>query len=80
MMPVNNGHRQKIAIIGTGISGLSAAWLLNNADDITVFEQDHKIGGHSHTEDVATPAGPLPVDMGFHRLQRTRLSEFDSAV
>ncbi|MDG2244268.1 MAG: FAD-dependent oxidoreductase [Rhodospirillaceae bacterium] len=66
-MPGN--PRLKIAIIGTGISGLSAAWLLNQRHDITVFEKDNRLGGHSNTVD-ANLAGPngrrsVPVDTGF---------------
>lgn len=57
--------RLSIAVIGTGISGLSAAWLLNQRHDITVFEQDPRIGGHSHTIDVVAPTGSIPVDTGF---------------
>lgn len=52
----------KIAIIGTGIAGLSAAWALNQKHDITVFEKRDRLGGHSHT--VQTPED-LPVDTGF---------------
>ena len=51
----------KIAVIGSGISGLSAAWLLDQRDRVTLFEADERIGGHSHTVDVAG----TPVDTGF---------------
>lgn len=51
----------KIAVVGTGISGLSAAWLLSQRHDVTVFEADARIGGHSNTID----AGGIPVDTGF---------------
>jgi predicted NAD/FAD-binding protein len=56
---------QRIAIVGTGISGLGAAWALYRDNDITVFEADNRIGGHSNTVDVETPNGPLAVDTGF---------------
>lgn len=50
-----------IAVIGSGISGLSAAWLLSSHHQVTVFEADHRVGGHSNTVD----AGKTPVDTGF---------------
>ena len=53
--------RLRIAVIGSGISGLSAAWLLNRDHDVQVFEADSRIGGHSNTVDVAGQ----PVDTGF---------------
>ncbi|WP_416877016.1 NAD(P)/FAD-dependent oxidoreductase [Litorimonas sp.] len=57
--------RQRIAIIGSGISGLSAAWLLHPHHDITVYEANDYIGGHSHTVDIETGGKTLPVDTGF---------------
>jgi predicted NAD/FAD-binding protein len=54
-----------IAVIGTGIAGMSAAWLLSEAHRVTVYEQDDRPGGHSHTVDVATGDGTMPVDTGF---------------
>lgn len=57
--------RQRIAIIGTGISGLSAAWLLHPHHDITVYEANDYIGGHSHTVDIDVNGRTLPVDTGF---------------
>ncbi len=60
-----NQKRLKIAVVGTGISGMSAAWLLSHAHDVTVFERLPRLGGHSNTVDVPAAAGPLPVDTGF---------------
>ncbi len=56
---------KKIAIIGSGIAGMSAAWLLNRSHDITLFEAGDHIGGHSNTVNAGTPEQPLPVDTGF---------------
>jgi predicted NAD/FAD-binding protein len=55
----------RIAVIGTGISGMAAAWLLSRRHEVTVFEREARIGGHSNTVEVATPEGPVPVDTGF---------------
>lgn len=57
--------RMKIAIIGTGISGLGAASLLHSHHDIMVYEKNPYIGGHSRTVQVSTPEGIVPVDTGF---------------
>lgn len=55
----------KLAIIGTGISGLSAAYCLNEHHDITVYERNAYLGGHSRTIDIKGCDKPFPVDTGF---------------
>jgi uncharacterized protein len=55
----------RIAIIGTGISGLTAAHLLHPAHEITVFEAGDHIGGHTNTVRVDAEDGPWDVDTGF---------------
>ena len=55
----------KIAIIGTGISGMTAAHLLNEAHDITVYESNSYIGGHSNTVMVEEDNRSIPIDTGF---------------
>lgn len=55
----------KIAIIGSGISGLGAAYLLHSHHDITVYEANDYIGGHSRTVDVTIAGQPVSVDTGF---------------
>lgn len=57
--------KMKIAIIGTGISGLGAAYLLNRRYDVTVYEKNAYIGGHSRTIEVPTGSKQTPVDTGF---------------
>ena len=55
----------KIAIIGTGISGLTAAYILNKIHRITVFEKNDYIGGHTHTHSINTGEANINVDSGF---------------
>lgn len=57
----------KTAIIGTGISGLGCAHFLHARDDITLFEQDAHIGGHTNTVTAKEPETEreLPIDTGF---------------
>jgi predicted NAD/FAD-binding protein len=57
--------RLKIAVVGTGISGLSAAWLLSKDHDVTVYERADRAGGHSNTIMVPVGGGEIPVDTGF---------------
>lgn len=56
---------QNIAIVGTGISGLTAAYLLHKKHRVTLFEANDYIGGHTHTIKVPTQDGELCVDTGF---------------
>lgn len=55
----------KVAIIGAGISGLTAAYLLNRQHDITVFETRGRLGGHTATRQVCVDGVNYAVDTGF---------------
>jgi uncharacterized protein len=55
----------RIAIVGSGISGLSCAWLLGQRHDVTVYEGEPRLGGHSNTVDIPWRGGSVPVDTGF---------------
>jgi len=55
----------QIAIIGTGISGLTCAHVLGRRHDVTLFESDDRPGGHAHTVRVPVDGGELDVDTGF---------------
>ncbi|NEI00124.1 NAD(P)/FAD-dependent oxidoreductase (plasmid) [Rhizobium johnstonii] len=59
------GRRRNIAVVGTGISGLSAAWLLSHRHDVTVYEAANRIGGHNNTVEFESASGPVAVDTGF---------------
>jgi predicted NAD/FAD-binding protein len=56
-----NRVRQKVAIVGSGISGMACAHFLHPHHDITLFEKEDRLGGHSHT----VMAGKDPLDTGF---------------
>ncbi len=61
---VSKGAPQRIAIVGGGISGLSAAWLLSRHHRVTLFEAESRLGGHARTV-IAGRNGDRPVDTGF---------------
>ncbi|MEO7056443.1 MAG: FAD-dependent oxidoreductase [Caldimonas sp.] len=54
-----------IGVVGSGISGLAAAWLLSKRHRVTLYEADARLGGHSHTVDVTLSGVPVAVDTGF---------------
>ena len=56
---------QRIAIVGGGIAGLTAAWYLSRDHQVTLFEAEPRLGGHTFTVDVQREHGDYAVDMGF---------------
>ncbi len=58
-------RRQRIAVVGAGISGLASAWLLGSRHDVTLFEAGDYLGGHTNTVDVTLEGRTHPVDTGF---------------
>lgn len=64
-MTDNSSRRQRIAVIGAGVSGLGAAWALARQHDVTVFEANQYAGGHSNTVTVDYDGQGIPVDTGF---------------
>ena len=58
-------NKKKIAIIGSGISGLTCGYYLNDEYDIKMFEAGNYIGGHTNTIKVDSDDGPLNIDTGF---------------
>lgn len=55
----------RIAVVGSGIAGLGAAWALTRAHEVTVYEAGSSLGGHAHTAEVADRGRRVPVDTGF---------------
>lgn len=63
---LSSGRNLRIAVVGAGVGGLSAAWLLSRGHHVSLFEQARYLGGHSNTVEVpGGEAGSLPVDTGF---------------
>jgi predicted NAD/FAD-binding protein len=60
-----SSRRPRIAVVGTGISGMASAYFLNRVADITVFEREGRPGGHANTVDVEENGSSIPVDTGF---------------
>ena len=61
---MNNNLKQKIAIIGSGISGISASYFLSSKYEVHLFEKDNYLGGHTRTINIPTDNN-LPIDTGF---------------
>lgn len=65
--PATRGPRKRVAIVGSGVAGLSAAWALNEYShhEAVVFEASDYIGGHTHTVEFTKDDKTTPVDSGF---------------
>ncbi|MFJ4965079.1 NAD(P)/FAD-dependent oxidoreductase [Streptomyces sp. NPDC088729] len=60
------GERRRTAVVGSGVAGLTAAHILGKAHDVTLYEADHRVGGHAHTHDLGASDGRVHrVDSGF---------------
>lgn len=59
------GKVQRVAVVGAGAAGLSAAWLLSQSCEVSVYEQEPRLGGHAHTAFVNNGASQLEIDTGF---------------
>jgi len=68
MPPLSNRQSDKmlnIAVVGSGISALSAAWLLSQRHSVTLYEKADRLGGHSNTITASLATGKVAVDTGF---------------
>jgi predicted NAD/FAD-binding protein len=70
----------KVAIVGSGIAGNTAAWLLRDEHEITVFEAGGYVGGHTNTVDVQSSAGRLAIDTGFIVFNDRTYPEFNQLL
>src|SRR6185312_15006837 len=57
--------RRQIAVVGSGVAGLTAAYILQRTADVTLYEADSRLGGHAHTHDLLDRTGrSVQVDTG----------------
>lgn len=60
------GERRRTAVVGGGVAGLTAAYVLRRTHEVTLYEADERLGGHAHTHDLASSDGRVHrVDSGF---------------
>lgn len=66
MNTARSSTRPSVAVVGAGVSGLTAAYLLSKRCDVTLYESETRLGGHAHTHDVTDSGGSLlALDTGF---------------
>ncbi|MFJ9428452.1 NAD(P)/FAD-dependent oxidoreductase [Streptomyces sp. NPDC101490] len=59
-------NRRSVAVVGSGVAGLTAAHVLSRAYDVVLYESENRLGGHAHTHELPAPeGGTLQVDTGF---------------
>ena len=72
---MSSAQTKRIAVIGSGISGLSAAWLLQEGGhSVTLYESEDYFGGHTLTDETLLGC---PVDLGFQVFNRTTYGHFE---
>ena len=78
--PRARGGMMRIAVIGSGISGMAAAYYLSRKHEVFLFEKEPRLGGHTHTVTVESSQRPAGGGHGVHRPQRPHISEPGKAV
>jgi predicted NAD/FAD-binding protein len=63
--PPPGSGRPQVAVVGAGVAGLTAAYLLQRAYDVMLYEAQDRLGGHAHTHDIAAGGRVLALDSGF---------------
>jgi predicted NAD/FAD-binding protein len=74
------GDMARLAVIGTGVSGLTVAYLLAAFHDITVYEKDRRPGGHTRTVTVRHEGRSIPVDTGFIVFNKPNYPHFNAML
>ncbi len=62
---MSDGSRPRVAVVGSGVAGLIAAWIISKSAQVTLFEADTRLGGHADTHDVRVGQREIAVDTGF---------------
>jgi predicted NAD/FAD-binding protein len=70
----------RVAVIGAGVAGLTTAWLLQDAHEVTLIEKEERLGGHAHTVAVPYDGTTIPVESGFEFFVQEGLSRLQPIV
>lgn len=70
----------RVAIVGGGIAGLTAAWLLQDQHEVTLFERAPRLGGHAHTVHIDSDGRSLPIEAGFEFFSRRGWPTFNKLL
>ncbi len=62
---MSSGQQRRVAVVGSGVAGLTAAWIASRTARVTLYEADDRLGGHADTHRVSSPEGEWAIDTGF---------------